>query len=275
MLRRTTALLGLAACLGLTAHAQPLAVQTSDGLRLELSAKGQVAACQVGEQKLPLTGPGGFSVIDYQNQPTPPNLVPNAGFEEGAQGWSLAKGQEIDKTVAHSGAASVRITVPGPEPGSSSVGRTIEVKPGRRYRVGLWMRRQKAGVCGAYVSELDSAGKLAGKVTQMGLAVPTKDDEWRFCYRDIETGPQTAKLLLRGDIYRSTGTVWLDDFTLHERGDLVAKPVEGVAQPDGKSVKFQGKVSNAALELQATFAAGAAIRVDGELKDTSGKDRAI
>ncbi len=255
-------------------HSRAADVTATDGLRLSFTDKGRVASLRLGDLQLPLLAPGGFSVIDYQDQPQPQNIVANPGLEEGLQGWNLLAGQEIDKTTAHTGAASVRISIPGPKPASSSVNRTIDVKPNTRYRVGLWMRRHNCGVCGAYVSELDGDGKLCGPVTQIGFAVPRQDDVWAFAGREIETGPRTAKLLLRGDIYRSTGTVWLDDFTVCEIRPPVALPVEGALKTEGGAARLEAAV--AALELQAVFSAsGPCVRVDGELRDVSGRDRAV
>ena len=68
------------------AWAGAFSVRTQDGLRLALSGEGRVTGLAVGKQVLALSGPGGFFVADYRNQPVPKNLVPNAGFEQGAKG---------------------------------------------------------------------------------------------------------------------------------------------------------------------------------------------
>ena len=69
---------------------QQLAVRSGDGLVLGLSPRGEVTTLAAGDTSIPLHQPGGFFLVDYKNQPEPQNLVPNSGFEEGTQGWSLA-----------------------------------------------------------------------------------------------------------------------------------------------------------------------------------------
>jgi hypothetical protein len=267
--------------LGLLCHsgfscvfAQALELGTQDGLVLELSRRGQVTGLVVAGRPIPLHQSGGFFVIDYQNQPQAKNLVPNPGFEEGAQGWSLSAGQAIDEEIAHGGRRSVRLEVPGPEPGTCNLGVQVPVKRGRRYRVGLWMRRHRCGVCGAYVSELDAQGKPCGGVGQLGLPVPQEDDVWSFASRELQVGPNTAQLLLRADIYRSTGTLWLDDFYVAEVPDPVAQPVVGEATRQQKAVRLVGQA--AGCELQVTWTAEkSCLRAEGVLRDRLGQDRAV
>jgi len=105
-------------------------------LRLELSDAGRIAGMQIGPTALPLIGAGGFAIADFQDQPPPVNLVPNPGFEDGARGWRLSKGQTLDRQVFHAGAVSARLEVPGPSPGSSTLEVFVPVKPNTRYRVG-------------------------------------------------------------------------------------------------------------------------------------------
>ncbi|MGD9497241.1 MAG: hypothetical protein AB7Y46_13160, partial [Armatimonadota bacterium] len=106
------------------AAAQPLSVQTGDGVALAVDGSGAVTSLRIGGTEL-LGAPGGFALCDYAKQPEPVNLIPNGGFEEGAQGWSLGAGQTIDEDIAHSGRRSVRLSIPAGEPGRSNVGVTV------------------------------------------------------------------------------------------------------------------------------------------------------
>jgi len=98
-------------------------LETAKGLRLELSDEGRVAGISIGTSVLPLRGNGGLAIADFKYQPAPVNLVPNAGFEDGATGWRLAKGQSLDSSVAHSGTTSARLEVAGPETASRATTR--------------------------------------------------------------------------------------------------------------------------------------------------------
>ncbi|MBI2301904.1 MAG: hypothetical protein HYU66_23625 [Armatimonadetes bacterium] len=272
---RALRLLLLVCVAALPLHAQDLIVRTGDGLGLRVSPAGLVTAATLGNAALPLKGAGGFAVADLQNQPEPVNLVANPGFEDGPAGWALNATQSLDDTVAHGGKASARIRV-GPEQGSSSLGCEVPVKPGTKYRCELWLRRDGAGVCGAYLSERGEGGKLTGTVTQLGRTVPTQDGVWHKLVWELTTQPATTRLNLRGDVYRSTGTIWLDDFEIQEIGEPVYLPLAGRAEARNGVVQLHGAAAAAGIELEATIAGGKeALRIDGTLRDTTGRDRAV
>ncbi len=260
----------------ISASAADLTLKTKAGLAMRISPTGEVTAAQIGTVELPLAGVGGFSIADFQNQPEPQNLVPNPGFEQGAEGWNLRPGQSLDERVFHSGERAVRLEVPGPEPGSSNVGYTVPVKPNTAYRCELWVRREKVGICGAYVSERDDANNLTGQQTQVGRPIPNFDGIWHRLSWELITQPQTTRLNLRGDIYKSTGTLWLDDFFIAEVGGTVYQPVAGQVEKQGETLLFRGGLADAGLELEASLTADDdAVRVAGLVRDTTGRDRAV
>jgi len=269
--------LGISVALARSAAcAEELDLRTGDGLSLSLSTDGKVADVTTGDRRLGLKGEGGFAVADFQNQPEPVNLVPNPGFEDGAKGWRLGKGQTIDREIVHAGGASVRVHVPPDEPRSSNVECRVPVKPNTRYRASLWVRREKVGVCGAYVSERNDQNKLTGKRTQVGAAIPKKDGVWHQLHWELITQPETTRLSLRSDIYRSFGTLWLDDFFITEVAGPVYQPVTGDLRRGQKSVAFRGSLPDAGLGLEATLSADEeCVRVDGIVRDTTGRDRAV
>jgi hypothetical protein len=251
-------------------------VESADGLRLELSSRGRVTGLTIGQTTLPLHGVGGFALADFKNQPEPVNLIPNPGFEAGAVGWRLAKGQTLDSQVFHSGRTAVRLELPGPQPASSNLEVVVPVKPNQRYRVGLWMRRANAGVCGAYSSERDDRNRLTGKVTQLGASIPRQDGVWLPLSWEITTEPKTTRLSLRADIYRSTGTLWVDDYFVHEVNEGVYEAAAGETKVAGGAVTLNAALRQRGLELQATVRPDReCLRVDGWVRDTTGEDRAI
>jgi hypothetical protein len=251
-------------------------VASGNGLRLEFSSRGRVTGLVIGQTALPVRGEGGFALADFQNQPEPVNLVPNPGFEAGVAGWHLARGQSLDRQVFHSGAASVRLDVPGPQTASSNLEVIVPVKPNQRYRVGLWMRREGVGVCGAYSSERDDHNRLSGKQTQVGASIPRQDGVWLPLSWEITTEPRTTRLSLRADIYHSTGTLWVDDFFIHEVNQGTYEAAAGETRVADGAVTLDAALPRRGLELLATIRPDReCLRVDGSVRDTTGRDRAI
>ena len=236
--------------------------------------------CAADAQPLQLTaeslGGGRFLLADYANQPEPVNLVRNPGFEQGAQGWAISGRVSLDEEIARSGRRSARLHVPPGEPSSANLGVTVDVKPNTRYRCELHIRRQNAGGVGTYVSERDAANNYTGTVTQYGRPVPEVDGVWHRSVWEFTTQPQTTRLNLRGDIYRSNGTIWLDDFAVYELKDTY-HPIELTAARDGDAVRFAGasREMNLQLEATATDLPGGGVRIDGTVRDMTGQDRAI
>jgi len=251
-------------------------LEIAAGLRLELSDEGRVAQILIGGSALPLRGTGGLAIADFKHQPAAVNLVPNAGFEDGATGWRLAQGQSLDSSVAHFGQTSARLEVAGPETASSNLEVVVPAKPNTRYRVGMWLRRQGVGVCGAYASERDENGRLSGKQSQVGTVIPKQDGVWLPLAWEIVTEPATRRLSLRADIYRSTGTLWLDDYFIEEVSEGVYEPVAGKTQPVADGVALQTALPERGLEVDAVVRRGKdCLRIDGEVRDTTGEDRAL
>ncbi|MEA3401605.1 MAG: hypothetical protein U9R79_10230, partial [Armatimonadota bacterium] len=267
----------IATIICLSAAARPLRLQTADGLALEIDDGGRVTSISADGQALPAGLPGGFSICDYANQPEPRNLIPNPGFEQEPEGWSLVSTAAIDEQVAHSGQRSVRLHIPPGEPGKSNLGITVDVKPNTRYRCELWIRRERVGVTGTYVSERDDEGNLTGTRTQYGRAVPDSDGVWHQQVWDLTTQPQTTRLNIRGDIYNSTGTIWLDDFAIYELGEGQYRDIEATVTGEGDEVTITGGLPDANLELEATARSleAGCIRIEGLVRDSTGEDRAI
>ncbi len=256
-------------------------LQSRDGLRVEFSEQGRIARMNIGATALPLKGTGGFAVADYECPPALVNLVSNPGFEEGVQGWRLEKGQTLDATVAHGGRASMRLEVPGPQPGTTNLGIVVPVKPYTAYRVGLWYRRHQAqsgqgGSPAVFYSELDDKGGHLG-VYQVGTSLSLQDDQWMPVSWSMVTGPDTRKLLLRGTLFRTTGTLWLDDFLIAEETEVPYVPAVGTfrRRPDD-AIEHRARLPSLGVELEASYRLeNDAIRVDGMVRDLTGRDRAV
>ncbi|MHB8995367.1 MAG: sugar-binding protein [Armatimonadota bacterium] len=272
---QTKAFVGFLAVLAVTAG-YAATLKTGEGLTLNLSDTGRITSMGIGNMPLPLKGQGGFAIADFKHQPAPLNLIPNGDFENGSTGWSLDKYQSLDTSIAHSGKGSMRLLVPGPEPQHSNLQIIVPVKPNTRYKVGMWLRREKVGVCGVYSSERGEQGQLTGKQGQVGAYIPKTDGEWLPLSWEITTEQQTTKLSLRGDIYKSTGTLWLDGFFVYEMVDAVYEPISGKITSTPEGVAFAAALPEKGLQVQATLKSDKrCLRVDGVVSDTTGEDRAI
>lgn len=246
------------------------------GASLSMDSFGRVNAVSVGGEALPVLGAGGFSVSDFVHKPQMRNIVANPGFETDDVGWSLNATQSFVTDVTHSGERAAFIHVPGPTPASSSLGQTVSVKPNTKYYCELWLRRENVGVCGSYISERDDAGKLTGAITQIGRTIPKDDGVWHRIQWDIVTQPQTTRLNIRADIYRSTGKLWLDDFFIAEIPDREYVPLAAEAKLSDGAIEYVGELPGGGIELEASFTGSDdAIHIDGEIFDTTGEDRAV
>lgn len=281
--RTTWTLCGAVGALLLACHvaAGEEVFQSRDGLRVQFSDQGRVTRMDIGSTRLPLKAPGGLSVADFERPPDLVNLVPNPGFEEGAKAWRLEKGQTLDTTIAHSGRASIRLEVPGPQPGTTNLGVTVAVKPNTAYRVEMWVRlhnvqKGPGGGPGFFYTELDDKNHYVG-VVQVGTSLTPQNDRWMPVSWTFVTRPQTRKLLMRGTIFRTTGTLWLDDFLIAEAVEMPYVPVAGKVelQPDG-SLRLQARLPSLGLAMEATYRRWRdALRIDGVISDLTGRDRAV
>lgn len=246
-------------------------LSTDDGLRLDLSDQGQVTGCWIGNDPLAMTGQGGFFIADYKRQPEPVNMLSNPGFEDGFEGWYCHSPgfQFIDSSVYHNGAASacIRITKDDGE-NSSSVTRLLAVKPNAKYRVSFWtMRENCAKIPNTYISEIDAAGNFIDPQIYVESG-PVADNEWLFVSKDITTGPDTAEILVRTGIYQSTGTVWLDDFSVTEdKKEYI--PVPGaVTDVTGNRLSFVNRIDDEQIEIRATATGGTdKIIIEGAIRN--------
>ncbi len=255
----------------------------SDGssVVVSVSSDGLVTNLQANGVLVPLQGAGGFGLVDYAQATLLPNLAPNPGFEQGATGWQWDQCSSLASNVVHSGQYAAQIN--GSPTSSISVQLYgVPVKPNTRYRVGAWAQIAGAPVADIYCSQYDASGKIVtlpsaavqsqGKMFGMNLAPGT----WYPVFWEIQTRPRTACLQLRGNIYRSTGTFWLDDSLIQEVDEGQFRPCVGRIRPEGRGARFLGEVSRMHVRLSAQITpVRYGIRVDGTVTDTRGVDRAV
>ncbi len=147
------------------------------------------------------------------------SLIPNPSFEtldgnRPAGGWRRAIWQktadlQVDDTVAHSGARSVRIS--STDGGDASWSVTVVVKPFARYRLSGWIKVQD-------VDPGTGRGALLNLHSMQGMetAAVTGTRDWTEVRHEFDTGPNDSIQIncLFGGFGRARGTAWYDDVSL-------------------------------------------------------------
>ena len=137
--------------------------------------------------------------------------LPNPGFEQALQGWSLVKAPNasLDTTQFHTGASSLKLAAEDqfhPYAAQS----LKDLRGGATYALRAWVRG--AGGASATVALKIEYYNARGENTrgQYSDAVTLKSDEWKQISVEPTADPDTvrASLLLR---LMSAGQVWFDD----------------------------------------------------------------
>jgi WD40 repeat protein len=155
--------------------------------------------------------------------PTVSNLLKNAGFEAGFEGWTTfttrgPKPQfDLDTQEVREGRQAIRISAG--QRSDSGCYQEVMLKPGHRYRFSGWARTRGlnapgAGVYGTFAIQRMGArhGNIAGGPNHGG------DTEWTEVTLTFEApaeGP-TRIVGVHVNFGTGTGTVWFDDFKLVE-----------------------------------------------------------
>lgn len=144
------------------------------------------------------------------------NIIRNGGFEEGATGWTLAKGQVLltGSNTAHSGTACVRGEVAGDRQALQLV-RTIAVRKGYLYRYEVWARATNGGKMTVFVVQPGRPNRQR-KTAGTFLRIPR---QWRR-YEGIFAAEATGDLQLQIIAPTSHGAppcrMWVDDVAVYE-----------------------------------------------------------
>lgn len=147
-----------------------------------------------------------------------PNILKNASFEEGQQGWDFSswnkKGQvSVDNEVHREGRSSIRIE--NPAGGDDSfLTQTVPVKPKTRYRLTGYIMTKDVQVkgTGATLSLFGGFEKTESI---------TGDQRWKKVELEFETGPlQEIKIgpRLGHNSSMAAGVAWFDELELVELG---------------------------------------------------------
>ncbi len=195
------------------------------------------------------------------------NLVVNGGFEEDAASWDpFGKGFRIDRTAAHTGAASLRCD--GVDMDDTHGARQVIVlgPPVRHpFRVSGWARAQDAEVGQDFDVYLDlhhdDGTPLWGQIARFRAG--THDWEYSELVFDVARPIRTIEVhvLFR----RARGTVWFDDIRVELAPFEVRHEQLWVAPFGGRSLQFTATTTlPARWDAQLTGPAGVVHRTAGD-----------
>ncbi|MCU0749617.1 MAG: ThuA domain-containing protein [Akkermansiaceae bacterium] len=160
----------------------------------------------------------GGSETTVATAPPPPNLLPNAKFEEaGPAGWSLRNyvvedRSKVSMQVTPGGRSGNCLMIRADARADVGAGAEVKVKPNTRYRFGAWVRTEKLEKKGGEGAMLNIHGTDAKTKSIAG------DTGWTELSAEFESGGETSVLIhcLFGGYGGATGTAWWDDVYLQE-----------------------------------------------------------
>ena len=89
--------------------------------------------------------------------------------------------------------------------------RYVRAQPGARYRVGLWIKHNKAG--GSYAFSVDAKDKGGRYPTLATMRIAGKPGEWREVITDVTAPPDATLIIIRlfARGQARDGRCWVDD----------------------------------------------------------------
>lgn len=261
-------------------------IATRDGLRLELDDAGAVRSCRVGDRELLRTGQrGGFFIADVSDvSALEVNVLGNPSFEQMQGGrpaeWVTGDGWSVNTGVARSGKMSMKVEVPGEKKRSTgNLAVEIPVRPNTPYRVSMWLRTQ-GGAPHLYVEQLDGEGRPHRDYPQLCVSHARRESDWFEVGRSLTTAFFCRRIRVRTNLWQQTGTAWVDDVSVICLDDDYVSPqqlAEGKVRRTADAVTQEcDSLADMHLRFRATYRAEPDyLAIDGEIEDTSGRDRAV
>ncbi|MFA6928948.1 MAG: heparinase II/III family protein [Lentisphaeria bacterium] len=149
-----------------------------------------------------------------------PILLPDQGFEQEYTFWTGEKKMsQIIPEAASTGRFGLRVTDASTTTGSNLQLTGLVIKPQQTYALNFWARTKTPAAVGVYLVFHDDQNlplNLPARRNEIHLIVP-QEPEWRE-FRLVAQAPATAHTatIRIHSFNAATGTVDLDDFSLHE-----------------------------------------------------------
>lgn len=143
------------------------------------------------------------------------SLINNAGFESGADGWTL-DGAKVDSTESHSGQASLKVSGAA----APAYSEKLALQSGDLYHLGFFAKTDASGEIYAKIGDLNGSSSPL----KVPMSLYTKVDvangwtyyDFRFVANTSGDASYAASVLSL--VCSSAGSLWIDDLTLTDCG---------------------------------------------------------
>ncbi|HEY7113311.1 MAG TPA: hypothetical protein VIA45_10305 [Thermoanaerobaculia bacterium] len=224
--------------------------------------------------------PSGFAYRELPHAAA--DLAPNGSFESGSgrpNGWSWSNDSfsswSWDSNDAAAGTHSMKISIPGSAlrhtPALTSS--VFPLAPNTAYTFSCQLKTDglTASTLTLYFLETDAEGNQV----QRQVASASGTTPWTLRSRTFITGPRTVSGSFKAEVFSGYGTGWIDAVQVLDHFAGRSPVPFGGAVTAGDAGLTQ-TASADGLTLTANFTpAASALRVDLELDDSSGADRAV
>ncbi len=166
--------------------------------------------------------------INYIPVPTNTNLAANPGFEKGDSvpfNWTFVtqNGNEpIWGNESHSGTNAIKISIDGTSNAISGyvMSDLIPVEPSQNFDFSAWGRTEGIGGTSKPVVRIVEVGANEDWLRQTRLPeFGGGTNDWTKKSVQFLTGPDTAYLYIKANIWKGYGTFWIDDVELSRKSD--------------------------------------------------------
>ncbi|MGI5339753.1 chitinase [Streptomyces sp. CA-181903] len=172
-----------------------------------------------------------------------PNLVKNAGFENGLSPWTCSADSGTTGTPAHSGTAALKATPSGLD--NARCAQTVAVKPGSAYTLSAWVQ-------GSYVY----LGASGTGTTDVSTWTPGTGTDWKELTTSFTTGPNTTSVTVYTHGWYGQSPYLADDITLTGPGG--SDPGDpGDPVPSAPGGLTAGRTTSSSVDLSWTPVTGA------------------
>ncbi|MBC2875250.1 MULTISPECIES: chitinase [Streptomyces] len=172
-----------------------------------------------------------------------PNLLKNAGFENGLSPWSCSADSGTTGTPAHSGTAALKAAPSGLD--NARCAQTVAVKPGSAYTLSAWVQ-------GSYVY----LGASGTGTTDVSTWTPGTGSDWKELTTSFTTGPNTTSVTVYTHGWYGQNPYLADDITL--TGPDGSDPGDpGDPVPSAPGGLTAGRTTSSSVDLSWTPVGGA------------------
>ncbi|MFI0737168.1 chitinase [Streptomyces sp. NPDC021100] len=226
---------------------------TRAGSRRSHRLGGLLAALALATAGAAATGPAHAAPNTAAPAPAPttradapkaaPNLLKNAGFENGLSPWSCSADSGTTGTPAHSGTAALKAAPSGLD--NARCAQTVAVKPGSAYTLSAWVQ-------GSYVY----LGASGTGTTDVSTWTPGTGTDWKELTTSFTTGPNTTSVTVYTHGWYGQSPYLADDITLTGPGG--SDPGDpGDPVPSAPGGLTAGRTTSSSVDLSWTPVGGA------------------